>query len=141
MTAQQELKASDFHYDTIIVDTHVDTILRQLDLGHDLALPNSDGYMDLPGMNKGNLTAAVFAWCVDYNNLKRGTARLSQRQIIEAVLDLCERNKNVIALARSAADIRRSAAAGKLAVVLTIEGAQAIEDDLASLETLWIQGV
>ena len=27
MTAQQELKASDFHYDTIIVDTHVDTIL------------------------------------------------------------------------------------------------------------------
>ena len=58
MTAQQEPKASDFHYDTIIIDTHVDTILRQLDLGHDLALPNSDGYMDLPGMKKGNLTAA-----------------------------------------------------------------------------------
>jgi membrane dipeptidase len=141
MTAQQELKASDFHYDTIIVDTHVDTILRQLDLGHDLALPNSDGYMDLPGMRKGNLTAAFFASCVDYNNIKRGTARLRQQQIIEAVLDLCERNKNIIELARSAADIRRLAAAGKLAVVLTIEGAQAIEDDLASLQSLWIQGV
>lgn len=141
MTDQQELNALDFHYDTIIVDTHVDTILRQLDLGHDLASPNSDGYMDLPGMKKGNLTAAFFASCVDYNNIKRGTARLRQQQIIEAVLDLCERNKSIIELARSAADIRRLAAAGKLAAVLTIEGAHAIEDDLASLQSLWKQGV
>lgn len=141
MTEQQEPKASDFHYDTIIVDTHVDTILRQLDLGHDLASPSSDGYMDLPGMKKGNLTAAFFACCVDYNNIKRGTARLRQQQIIEAVLDLCERNRHIIELARSAADIRRLAAAGKLAAVLTIEGAQAIEDDLGSLQRLWDQGV
>src|SRR5262249_43004032 len=33
------------------------------------------------------------------------------------------------------------AAEGKLAAVLTIEGAQAIEEDLASLQQLWDQGV
>jgi membrane dipeptidase len=131
----------DFHRGAIIVDTHVDTILRQLDLGHDLTSPNSPGYMDLPRMQKGNLTAAFFACCVDYNNIKRGTARLRQQQIIDAVLSLCARNENIIELARSAADIRRLAAAGKLAAVLTIEGAQAIESDLDSLQSLWDQGV
>jgi len=131
----------DFHHAAIIVDTHVDTILRQLDLGHDLTASTSPGYMDLPRMRKGNLTAAFFACCVDYNNIKRGTARLRQQQIINAVLDLCARNASIIELAGSAADIRRLAAAGKLAAVLTIEGAQAIEDDLDSLSDLWRQGV
>ena len=131
----------DFHHGAIIVDTHVDTILRQLDLGHDLTSSSSPGYMDLPRMKRGNLTAAFFACCVDYNNIKRGTARLRQQQIIDAVLNLCARNQSIIELARSAADIRRLAAAGKLAAVLTIEGAQAIESDLASLQSLWDQGV
>jgi membrane dipeptidase len=131
----------DFHHSAIVVDTHVDTILRQLDLGHDLTASASPGYMDLPRMKKGNLTAAFFACCVDYNNIKRGTARLRQQQIIDAILDLCARNGSIIELARSAADVRRLAAAGKLAAVLTIEGAQAIEDDLASLQSLWDQGV
>ena len=131
----------DFHHGAIIIDTHVDTILRQVDLGHDLSLSSSPGYMDLPRMKSGNLTAAFFACCVDYNNIKRGTARLRQQQIINAVLNLCARNGSIIELARSAADIRRLAAAGKLAAVLTIEGAQAIEDDLDSLQTLWDQGV
>jgi membrane dipeptidase len=97
--------------------------------------------MDLPRMKKGNLTAAFFACCVDYNNIKRGTAQVRQQQIIDAVLDLCARNESIIELARSAADIRRLAATGKLAAVLTIEGAQAIEDDLGSLQRLWDQGV
>lgn len=141
MTDQAKLKAPDFHHCAIIIDTHVDTILRQLDLGHDLSQPHSAGYMDLPGMKKGNLTAAFFASCVDYNNIKRGTGRIRQEQIIRAVLDFCERNKDVIELARTAGDIRRLAADGKLAAVLTVEGAQAIEDDLASLEQLWDQGV
>lgn len=133
--------ANDIHSGMIIVDTHVDTILRELDLGHNLAATGTAGYMDIPSMKKGNLTVSFFAACVDYHNVMRGTGKQRQENIINAVLAFCARNSAQIELARSVADIRRIAAEGKLAIVLTIEGAQAIEDDLASLQNLWECGV
>ncbi|MCF3933391.1 dipeptidase [Acuticoccus sp. M5D2P5] len=133
--------AADFHDDLIIVDTHVDTIQRQVDLGQDLTAPDSGGYMDLPSMKKGNLTATFFAACVDYNNIKRGTARQRQNQLLSAIIDFCDTNADTIAVARTSEDIRRLKAEGKLAAVITVEGAQAIEEDLAHLEELHRLGV
>ena len=63
------------HRGAIIVDTHVDTIQRAVDLGHDLVHANPSGFMDLERMKAGNMTAAFFAVCVDYNNIRRGTGR------------------------------------------------------------------
>jgi membrane dipeptidase len=97
--------------------------------------------MDIPSMKEGNLTVSFFAACVDYHNVMRGTGRQRQDNIINAVLAFCTRNSEQVELARSVDDIRRIATAGKLAIVLTIEGAQAIEDDLASLQNLWERGV
>ena len=63
------------HHSAILIDTHVDTIQRAVDLGHDLVHANSTGFMDLERMKAGNMTAAFFAVCVDYNNIRRGTGR------------------------------------------------------------------
>ena len=129
------------HYGSIVIDTHVDTIQRAVDLGHDLVHAGQDGYMDLERMKAGNLTAAFFAVCVDYNNIRRGTGRQRQETLLHAVLDLCSNNPDRIGLARSAADVRKLAGEGRLAAILSVEGAQAIEDRLEMLPELWDLGV
>jgi membrane dipeptidase len=129
------------HHASIIIDTHVDTIQRQVDLGQDLVHANPDGFMDLERMKQGNMTAAFFAVCVDYNNIRRGTGRQRQERLLQAVLDLCRENADRIGLARTAAEVRRLAAEGKLAAILSVEGAQAVEERLEMLPELWEHGV
>lgn len=129
------------HRTAIVVDTHVDTIQRAVDLGHDLVHAGSDGFMDLERMQQGNMTATFFAVCVDYNNIRRGTGIRRQEQLLQAILDLCRDNPERIGLARTAVDIRALAGTGKLAAVITVEGAQAIEDQLDLLPQLWERGV
>lgn len=129
------------HRASIVVDTHVDTIQRAVDLGHDLVHANPSGFMDLERMKVGNVTAAFFAVCVDYNNIRRGTGRQRQDTLLQAVLDLCRDNPDRIGLAKSASDVRRLAREGKLAAILSVEGAQAIEERLELLRQLWEQGV
>ena len=129
------------HRASIVIDTHVDTIQRAVDLGHDLVSGASQGFMDLARMKTGNLTAAFFAVCVDYNNIRRGTGMRRQEQLLSAVLDLCRNNPDKIGLARTAADVRQLAASGKLAAILSVEGAQAIEERLDLLPELWDLGV
>jgi membrane dipeptidase len=129
------------HHGAIIIDTHVDTIQRAVDLGHDLVRANPSGFMDLERMKIGNMTAAFFAVCVDYNNIRRGTGRQRQDTLLRAVLDLCRNNADRIGLARTAADVRTLARAGKLAAILSVEGAQAIEERLDLLQELWDHGV
>jgi membrane dipeptidase len=129
------------HRGAIIIDTHVDTIQRAVDLGHDLVHANPSGFMDLERMKIGNMTAAFFAVCVDYNNIRRGTGRKRQDTLLHAVLDLCRNNPDKIGLAKTAADVRRLASEGKLAAILSVEGAQAIEERLDLLQELWDHGV
>ncbi len=129
------------HHASILIDTHVDTIQRAIDLGHDLVHANPSGFMDLERMKAGNMTAAFFAVCVDYNNIKRGTGRQRQDTLLKAVLDLCHNNPDRIGLAKTAADVRRLAREGKLAAILSVEGAQAIEERLELLPQLWDHGV
>ena len=129
------------HRAAIIIDTHVDTIQRAVDLGHDLVHANPSGFMDLERMKIGNMTAAFFAVCVDYNNIRRGTGRQRQDALLHAVLELCRDNPDKIGLARTAADVRRLAGEGRLAAILSVEGAQAIEERLDLLQELWDHGV
>jgi len=129
------------HRAAIIIDTHVDTIQRAVDLGHDLVHANPSGFMDLERMKIGNMTAAFFAVCVDYNNIRRGTGQQRQDTLLHAVLDLCRKNPDKIGLAKTAADVRRLASEGKLAAILSVEGAQAIEERLDLLQELWDHGV
>ena len=131
----------ELHRTAIIIDTHVDTIQRAVDLGHDLIHANPSGFMDLERMKIGNMTAAFFAVCVDYNNIRRGTGQERQNTLLHAVLDLCRNNPDKIGLAKTAAEVRRLASEGKLAAILSVEGAQAIEEHLDLLQKLWDHGV
>lgn len=130
------------HRDMIVVDTHVDTVLRYVDLGHDLTGGSGDqGYMDFRKMRQGNFTAAFYACCVEPEHVKEGTARERLEQLIGGVREFVHHHPDHLGMAVSGRDVRELAAEGRFAVIPAIEGAQAVDADLGSLEKFRRMGV
>jgi membrane dipeptidase len=127
--------------DAIVVDGHADTISRALDGGEDLGAETGKGHLDLPRMLRGGLDAQFLACFVEPKYVERREAAKRALRMIDAVKRWIARHPERMALARTASDVRRAAAAGKVCGVLCIEGGHAIEDDLALLRTFHELGV
>src|SRR5207245_5377252 len=64
----------------IIVDGHIDTPQRMLDMKADITARLEDGHVDVPRMRQGGLTAAFFSIWVD--------ARYGRRTAFQRAIDL-----------------------------------------------------
>ncbi len=124
----------------IIIDTHADTPQMMLDDGYDLADPDSPFMISIPKMQKGRLGAEFFSiWVV---------VDWPAQDLIHRALDLIDvvnqqvaRHADALELARGADDIVRIHRAGKVAVLMGIEGGHIIEDDLRALDICYRLGV
>ena len=134
-------RATKLHFSSIVVDTHSDSLGRAVQTGEDLGQETVTGHMDLPRMKAGNLTAQFFAAYVDPKYLTDGTAVKRVVMYIDAMKVLCEKYPGDIELARTATDVRRIIASGKLAGILCLEGGHAIEDDLEVLRQFHEQSI
>jgi membrane dipeptidase len=141
LKAEDELlkRARGIHKRAIVIDTHADTPLRLLDEGLDLGARSGEGHLDLPRMREGGLGAEFFSIYVAPrfapHFLARGMAEIG------AVLEQVEKHGRELELARTAADIRRIHAAGKIAALMGVEGGHTIENDPRVLEVLYRLGV
>lgn len=137
-----------------MVDGHADSILEVMDGHRTLAERSDRGHIDFPRALEAGLTCTVqVAWpgMPYYTWLPkevRGRAdvmakdcNLRVSQEIDAILGQIEAGGPNVRLALSAADIRRAHAEGALAVLINIEGAEAIEGDLALLRNFYRLGV
>jgi membrane dipeptidase len=129
------------HHEAIVVDGHADTIARFLDDGEDLGRETRRGHLDLPRMFRGGLDAQFMSCWVEPRWIEKGQAARRAFRMIDAVKRWIAAHPDRIVLARSAADVRRAAAEGKVSGILCIEGGHAIEDDLALLRTFHEIGV
>lgn len=129
------------HREAIVVDTHSDVTSRMLDEGFDIGRRASDGHMDIPRMKEGGIDAEFFAIYVAARYAREGGAARRALDMIDVVYRALERYPNDLELALSAADIRRIARAGKIAVLMGIEGGHAIEDSLGALRMFYRLGV
>lgn len=125
----------------ITVDTHVDTILRMVDLGEDLSVRSTNGYMDLPTMREGGLGAAFFACCVSFDHVAKGTAGRRALELIDAVHALSALNPSEIRIATTSGGVRKLIAEGRHAAVIAVEGAHPLEGDLGALARWCERGV
>ena len=123
-------RASNLHFSSLVFDTHSDSLARALDAGEDLGTETGKGHMDLPRMRAGNQTAQFFAAAVV-------PSRFGPHEAVERVMahfdafdELCARYPDELEQARTASDVRRIRADGKIAGVLCVEGGHAIVDDL-----------
>lgn len=111
----------------IAIDTHVDTTQRMLDDGDDPFDSLEGGHLDVPRMREGGLTGAFFSIYVSPSRFQDDDERW------ERALSLTRRVREVVAahpddalLCTSAADVRRAAREGKIAVLMGVEGAHAL---------------
>lgn len=130
---------TNLHRKAIVIDTHIDTPQRLLDEGLDLAKRDTDGHVDIPRMREGGLDAAFFSIWVEPKYEPHFTARALA--LIDAVLDAVQQNPRDLELALTAADIRRIQRAGKIAILMGVEGGHAIEDNLRVLGKFYRLGV
>jgi len=150
-----------------VFDGHNDVLLRLFnDGGSDVAIQSflkgsAGGHLDLPRARQGGLVGGLFAIfppspaMADFMELMQGEGydlplpeplQLSDGQAstlaMASILFRIERaSDGAVAVCRSVADIRAAMSRGALATVLHIEGAEAIDGNLAMLDVLHAAGL
>ncbi len=139
------MDAATLHQQSIVIDGHCDTLLglRMREGGlppHMKHLEAQKGHIDLERLEAGGVTAQNFACYVRSQYLPSQATRetlclidLFDRFQAEHAEDLC--------LATCAADIERAKAEGKVAGILSMEGAEGLEGDLGVLRVVYRLGV
>ena len=132
------------HYDAIVVDGHVDTPTLMVDEGYRLGKryrpQPGRAHLDLPRMTEGGLDAAFFSVYVS-RTFGEGQAATDRAHLL---IDTIERQVAVngdVEIARTAAEVRQIARAGRRAVLLGLEGGHALQADAAVLRDLAARGV
>src|SRR6184192_2816999 len=120
-------KSNDVHQRAIIVDGHCDTPYRILRRNVHLDEHDTEAQVDLKSLRESGITASFFAAYVPPFYAGRGA-----RQFAHRVIDLIEaevaRNATVLARVDDCAGIRAAKRAGKIAIMIGVEGGHAIED-------------
>jgi membrane dipeptidase len=123
-----------------IVDGHLDAPMELADKWADIATRGATSHFDLPRAKEGGLTAPFFSIFVPASFADHGAAKKA--------LELIDLTRTVVAdhpaqamLAVSVGDIRAAKKAGKLGVLMGIEGGHALEDSLGVLREMYRAGV
>jgi membrane dipeptidase len=131
------------HRRAIVIDMHADTAQRLVDEGVDLTQRLPDGHLDAVRAKEGGLDAQFFSIWVEpelFGGGGPGAIARADKQI-EAVRALAEKHPETWQLAVRAADIRRIAAADKIAVLMGLEGGYAIDERIENVERYYRMGV
>jgi membrane dipeptidase len=159
-------KTADLHQRLIVADLHADSLLWD----RDLLKENDWGHVDIPRLIKGNIALQGFAVVTKTPrglNIERNSAAtdnirllsfaqrwpprtwasLQQRALYQAqkLHDFAARSKGALVVIKSSADlqaylVKRRTQSGVTAGWLTIEGAHALEGELANLDSLYAAG-
>ncbi|MEA5362290.1 membrane dipeptidase [Amycolatopsis sp., V23-08] len=93
-----------------------------------------------PQLAAGGVNVQVLPIMIDHGFRPEGVLRRTLR-MIEAAHRIAEENADVVALCRSGSDIDAALAAGRIALVLALEGCAQIDEDVALLRTMSRLGV
>jgi len=131
--------AADLHRDATVVDLHNDVMLEVQARKRDIASRSPVGHSDLPRLRDGGVDVQVFALFVHPSEAERGYARVTA--LLDAFDQFAASQHDALGLATSVADIARLEAAGRLAVVLAVENASALEGRPDRVDILYRRGV
>ena len=134
-------RARQLHERAIVVDTHVDTTQRLIfEPSFQIGARHRDGSIDIPRMREGGLDAIFFSIWIDGTVTGPPAVAAALKQI-DAVREAISRQPWDLALAVTAADIRRAAKANKIAALMGVEGGHMLNEDLGVLRDFAGRGV
>lgn len=128
------------HKESLVFDAHCDTLLEALTGKRRLGKRSEQGHLDLPRLKKGGVKAQIFALFVRPYYLPSAATREALR-LIDTFYRELQDNEEDLVLATRVADIEQASREGKIAAILSLEGAEALEGDLAVLRMFYRLGV
>jgi membrane dipeptidase len=133
--------ARNLAHDLLLIDTHIDFPSVLSNHPEDPAFHLKSGDFDYPRAHEGGLDAAFMSIYIpsSYDYGKGGKA-LAQR-LIGLVEQMAANHPSLFALARTPADIRSNAAAGKVSLPLGMENGTGLEESLANVRYFYDHGI
>jgi membrane dipeptidase len=124
----------------MIVDCHNDTILKVVYGGEDFGRASPNLHVDLPKIRSiGSAMTLFFAAWVD--PVFPGAEAFAQAvKLLGRIRDLAEHYRGEMGIATDVGTVERLGREGRTAVVLSVEGGQAINDDPGNIERLYESG-
>src|SRR5271155_3981955 len=122
-------RARKLHFASIVLDTHDDTTQHLFSKDYDLGKRNPNVHVDIPRMREGGMNAIFFSIWID-GRITGPPAVQKALDQIDAVRENVRKYSNEMALARTADDVRRAHAQGKIAALMGVEGGHMIGNDI-----------
>jgi len=139
-TNKHLIKAKQIHQKVIVFDGHCDTILEVVNHKRTLEKKSTTGHLDIPRMKEGGVDVQFFAVFIE-EIYKPDRSLKRTLQLIDCLYREIEKNQDDISLVTNYNQIKEANRTGKIAAVLSIEGGEALEGDLAVLRVLYKLGV
>lgn len=133
-------RARKLHFSSIVLDTHDDTTQRFFSKSYDIAKRNPDGHVDIPRMREGGMNALFFSVWIDGRTTGPQAVQKALDQI-DAIHENVRKNSNDMMFARTAEDVRRAHASGKIAALIGVEGGHMIGNDIRMVRIFGDLGV
>ena len=124
----------------VIVDLHDDTTQMILDEGYNLAEKHDFGQVDIPRLRAGHVSALFMSIWTDPDRYTPTESIRRALEQIDAVRRETARHPADLELATTADDILAAHKRGHIAILMGVEGGQAIDSDLAILRTYFNLG-
>jgi membrane dipeptidase len=125
----------------VVLDLHCDTPMLIQAEGFDLGVRHDYGQVDIPRMREGGVSGVFFSI---YTSAASGTpleAVKKALEIIDAVQHEVARHPDDVILATTAGEILEAKAAGKIAILMGVEGGHMIDSSLEVLRSFFRLGV
>jgi membrane dipeptidase len=133
-------RAKKLHFSSIVLDTHDDTTQRFFSKDFDLGRRNPDGHVDIPRMREGGMNAIFFSIWIDGRTMGPSAVQKALDQI-DAVHENVATYSKDMTLCRTADEVRRAHAQGKIAALIGVEGGHMIGNDIRVLRMFGDLGV
>src|SRR5579863_9131795 len=133
-------RARKLHFSSIVLDTHDDTTQRFFSKDFDIGKRNPDGAIDILRMREGGMNAIFFSIWIDGRIMGPPAVQKALDQI-DAVHENVRKYSKDMVFCRTADEVRRAHAQGKIAALMGVEGGHMIGNDIRVLRMFGDLGV
>ena len=133
-------RAKKLHFSSLVLDTHDDTTQRFFSKDFDLGRRNPDGHVDIPRMRERGMNAIFFSIWIDGRIMGPSAVEKALDQIDAVRENVLKYSKDMV-FCRTAEEVRRAHAQGKIAALIGVEGGHMIGNDIRVLRMFGDLGV